>query len=131
VATALAWRQRDTLFIAEKKETFSSSLLTFTPNYLTAQYDFVTQWQARKLGLAVPYTQVEPGQEVVYVILEPDHEAAEMRFGVWYDKVRDGRIRIRRQKVGILWLETWMKPAFAAENGFVEYEVPLGEEMGW
>ena len=129
--TVLHWWQEDLKFTEGKGYVFPSSVATFTPNYQTAQYDYVMHWKARQLGLEVPHTQVLPEHEVVYVILEPDREIPEKRFTPWYDKVKENRIRVRRTRVGILIVETWMDKGFASFNGYFEHEIPIGEQMGW
>lgn len=130
-ATVLNWWQYDLDFTESKGYVFPSSVATFTPNYQTAQYDYVMRWKARELGMSVPFTEVLPAQEVVYVILEPDREIPEKRFAPWYDKVRENRIRVRRYHVGILTVETWMDKGFASVNGYFEQPIPIGEQMGW
>ena len=131
IVKVLAWQETDRQLVVSQEGSFSSSMMTFTPNYLTAQYDYMTAWQTEKQGLPIPYTQVLPEQAVVYAVLEPDREYPEIRFTPWYTKITTGRILIRREKVGVLTLETWMKPDFAEQYGFQAYQVTPQESFGW
>ena len=108
-----------------------STVLTFTPNYLTAQYDFMMQWIANKQGVGIPNTQISESDTFVYVIIEPDREIPEIRFIPWYERVTSGRVRIRKEKVGVLQLETWVKKEVAEANNFLIYPETILEKMCW
>lgn len=110
---------------------YTSSVLTFTPNYLTAQYDFDMQWQTTISNLPVPNTQVRDDDKFVYIIVEPDREIPEKRFLPWYQKITNNRVRIRKEKIGILLLETWVDQDFALQNKLPIYEETIQEQMCW
>lgn len=131
--TVIGWQQADISAVAASGSAkFSSSITTYTPNFLTEQYDFVMQWKMRQKNLPVPYTVARSDDALVYTIIEPDWQIPEVRFKPWYEKVSDGRVLLRRKKVGILWIETWVKPEFAKANGFSAlYEQPIKDKMGW
>lgn len=113
------------------KSNYSSSVLTFTPNYLTAQYDFSMQWLAKKQNLPIPNTQLQASDQLVYLIVEPDREIPEKRFLPWYQKVSENRVRLRKEKVGVLLLETWANADFALHNQLPIYQENIAEQMCW
>ena len=110
---------------------YSSSVLTFTPNYLTAQYDFAMQWLAKELNLPIPNTELRPTDQMVYIIVEPDREIPEKRFLPWYQKITENRVRLRKEKIGILLLETWANADFALQNQLAIYQENITEKMCW
>lgn len=132
VVSVLRWRMAD-LMVAKQKGTaeLSHSMLVFTPNYLTAQYDYITSWRAKDYDNAIPYSQVRDEDVVVYAIIEPDHEIPEKRFKPWYEKITKNRVLVRRESVGVLTIESWMQPAYALKNGYPEYIPTVKEQMGW
>lgn len=111
--------------------TYDSVVMTFTPNYLTAQYDFSMQWLAKMRNLPIPDTQLQVEDEIVYIIVEPDREIPEKRFSPWYQRVSENRVRIRKEKVGILLLETWVLSDFALQNKLPIYQESIAEQMCW
>lgn len=132
VQTTLGYFNGDRLYLLNTTpDPISSTVLTFTPNYLTAQYDFTMEWRAKKQTLPIPNTQIQPEDDIVYVIMEPDREIPEKRFIPWYQRVTEGRVRIRKEKIGILILETWMKPALATINNLPIYQKTIIEQMCW
>lgn len=110
---------------------YSISVKTFTPNYLTAQYDYMMWWRTNQNQTPMPHTQAREEDTAVYVILEPDREIPEKRLVPWYEPIMKNRIRIRREKVGILTLETWVKAEFALQYGLSEYQENIREKMCW
>ncbi len=111
---------------------YSTATATFTPNFLTAQYDYFLHRHAQKLNRPVPYTQVRPEDAIVYVIIEPDREIPEKRFAPWYKKVTDGRVLQRRMHLGVLRLESWAQTEFANEYKLPSPYIPtIMEQMCW
>ncbi len=117
--------------ITASRSALQSTVLTFTPNYLTAQYDFVMQWRAKSQNLPIPNTQIHDDDSLVYIIVEPDKEIPEQRFAPWYAKVQNGRLRLRSEKVGVLLLETWINKELAAQSNLPIYEASVREQMCW
>ena len=68
---------------------------------------------------------------MVYIIVEPDREIPEKRFLPWYQKVTENRVRLRKEKVGILLLETWANADFALQNQLAIYQENITEKMCW
>lgn len=110
---------------------YTSTVATYTPNYSTAQYDYMMWWRTTTAGLSIPNTVVRPDDALVYMIIEPDHQIPEKRFTPWYDKATDGRILIRTEQLGVLTLETWAKTDFALENGFEPVEKTVKTQWCW
>lgn len=110
---------------------YDFSVATFTPNYLTAQYDYMMQWRSRLLNKDIPNTQIKETDDVVYLIIEPDREIPEKRFSPWYAKATTGRVRVRKEMEGVLLLETWVKPEFVLKNGFVLRPDNVRDMMCW
>lgn len=132
VRTTLNYYNNDRLYLLNTTpDPISSTVLTFTPNYLTAQYDFTMEWRAKKNSMPIPNTQVQIEDDIVYVIMEPDREIPEKRFIPWYQRVTEGRVRIRKEKIGILILETWMKPELIVINNLPIYQENIREQMCW
>ena len=121
---------KNQLFLATDSA-YTSSVITFTPNYLTAQYDFDMQWQAKLKNLPIPNTQIKEEDKFIYIIVEPDREIPEKRFAPWYKKVTQNRVLIRKEKVGILLLETWVDSKLALENKLPIYQESIREKMCW
>jgi hypothetical protein len=117
--------------ITASRSALQSTVLTFTPNYLTAQYDFVMQWRAKSQNLPIPNTQIHDDDSLVYIIVEPDKEIPEKRFAPWYAKVQNGRLRLRSEKVGVLLLETWINKELATQSNVPIYETSIREQMCW
>lgn len=89
----------------------------FTPNLQTENYDYLVHWYANRHQQPVPLTTKQTTDEIWYVLIEPDRQAAEMRFKPWYEEVTEGGVLVRQQKDGIHILETWMKPEVAEKRG--------------
>lgn len=108
-----------------------SSIITFTPNFSTAQYDFVTDWKVRQKLFPPPHTELRENDKIVYLIIEPDREIPEARFVPWYEKVTANRILVAKQQVGVLSVETWMQPDFAQSIDYHDYQPSIKELRGW
>ncbi len=131
IQQVMEWELGDRATVGGRAE-FSTTTTTFTPNFLTAQYDYFLHWRSEKLDRAVPYTQARSEDAIVYAIMEPDREIPEVRFVPWYENVQNGRVLIRRKRIGVLLLETWIKEEFALAYGLPASYVPTIEEaMGW
>lgn len=110
---------------------FRQRLLTFTPNFSTQQYDYMTWWLAKKTNQPLPITVATPEDELLYLIIEPDWWAAETRFLPWYENLTRERVRLAREKIGVLTLETWAHRDFVGANGFTPYQETSKDVWGW
>ena len=80
----------------------------FTPNRETEHYDYLSFWQAKRQARPVPLTQRAGTEAYWYILIEPDHEfPPEVRFDPWYKEATKNGELLRKQKVGVLELETW------------------------
>lgn len=133
IGQLLVWERDDRNQVALSSQVqYTSSATTFTPNFLTAQYDYFLHWKAGQFGMPVPHTQARAEDAVVYALIEPDRDIPEKRFMPWYQQVSQGRVLVRRRRLGNLLLETWVQPDFAKQYGLpTSLYQTIEEQMGW
>lgn len=117
------WRAHDT--------TDRATFRIFTPNLQTEHYDHLLGWLARVYDTQAPLTVRQPNDAVWYILIEPDRELPFTRFADWYRDATQGGIKVRQECVGVLWLETWVTPAFASQSGLLTVTAPRLPCAAW